>query len=86
MSTRATSLGGRHKSLFRESAPFRHLALIEAAATSAFTVGSVEFSVNGRPSEAATGRVTSVRLTSTDDGSVRANLTVSDSIWIDNNW
>ena len=85
MSTRATSLGGRRKSLFRRSAPSRHLALVEAAATSAFTVGSVEFSINGRPSEAATGRVTSVRLTSTDDGSVRANLTVSDPTWIDNN-
>ncbi|CAM9102892.1 unnamed protein product [Laminaria digitata] len=60
---------GRGKASVRGSIQSRRqLATYEAAATSAVTVGSIEFSVNGRPSKAAEGRVTSVRLTRTDDG------------------
>ena len=49
----------------------RRLAPIETAATSAVAVGSIQFAVNGRPSDGVQGGVTSVRLTNTDDGSVR---------------
>lgn len=69
----ATSDRGRSKAPFRGSTQSRHLALFETAATSAVTVGSIEFSVNGRPSEAVEGGVTSVRVISSDDGSVRAD-------------
>lgn len=53
----------------------RRLASIETAATSAVGVGSIQFAVNGRPSDAVQGGVTNVRLTSTDDGSVRIDQT-----------
>lgn len=64
---------GRGKAPLRGFTRSRRLAAFEAAATSAVTLGSMEFSLNGRPSEAAEGGVTSVRLTSSDDGSVRAD-------------
>lgn len=69
---------GEGKATFRRSTWSRHLALFEAVATSAVTLGSIEFSVNGRPSEAVEGGVTSVRLTSGDDRSVRADQYFSD--------
>ena len=72
----ATSVWGREIPPFHGSAQSRHLARIEPAATSTVTVGSTEFSVNGRPSEAAKGGVTHIRLTRTDDGNVRAERTV----------
>lgn len=51
----------------------RRLSSTGNTSTSALAVGSARFSVNGRPSDAAEGGVTSVSLTSTDDGSVSAD-------------
>ena len=71
--TPSSAAPSRGEEKARRSTRSRHLSLFEAAATSAVTLGSMEFSVNGRPSEAVRGGVTSVRLTSSDDGSVRAD-------------
>lgn len=57
----------------RGCGPSRRLGSLENTATSAVSVASVQFSVNGRPSDAVEGGVTSVSLTSTDDGSVSGN-------------
>lgn len=52
--------------------PRRRLNAVETSATSSISVASVQFNVNGAPSTAVEGGMTSARLASTDDGSVRA--------------
>lgn len=55
--------------------PRRRLNVVETSTTSSISVASVQFNINGAPSTEVEGGMTSVRLASTDDRSVRACIT-----------
>lgn len=68
--------GWERKLIHKQSrVPHRRLNAVETSTTSSISVASVQFNINGAPSTEVEGGMTSVRLASTDDGSVRACIT-----------